>query len=148
MHVLQKSIYHPNWEPGVPKASMDNSDRDFLGCKTVVLQMVTTVSEELAVTLTMEATITTSALVCVGLLFNNNVSIKTIQRQLVRWLKNMEQLVESELIGETRLLGENQSQCHFVFHKSHMTWPGIKLGPCGWKPAINALIYGTAQKNC
>lgn len=63
---------------------MDNSDRDFLGCKTVVLQMVTTVSEELAVTLTMEATITTSALVCVGLLFNNNVSIKTIQRQLVR----------------------------------------------------------------
>jgi hypothetical protein len=34
---------------------------------------------------------------------------------------NVEQLVEQELAGETKVLGESQPQCHFVHGKSHMT---------------------------
>jgi hypothetical protein len=53
-------------------------------------------------------------------------------------------LVEWRLAGETEVLGENQSQCHFVHYKSHMTWPGLEHGPPRWKPATNRLSYGTA----
>jgi hypothetical protein len=38
----------------------------------------------------------------------------------------MEQLVEWELSGETNILRENIPQCHFVHHKSHMTWHGTE----------------------
>jgi hypothetical protein len=37
----------------------------------------------------------------------------------------VEQLVESELAGETEVLGVNLPQLHFVHHKSHMTRPGL-----------------------
>jgi hypothetical protein len=46
---------------------------------------------------------------------------------------DMEQLVEWELAGETQVLVENPPQCHFVHHKSHMTWPEIKPGPQRWE---------------
>jgi hypothetical protein len=34
---------------------------------------------------------------------------------------NTEQLTEREFKGETEVLGENPSQCHYVHHRSHMT---------------------------
>jgi hypothetical protein len=39
----------------------------------------------------------------------------------------MENLVEWILAAETEVLGENPFQCHFVYHRSHLTRPGIEL---------------------
>jgi hypothetical protein len=44
----------------------------------------------------------------------------------------------------TEVPGENLLQCHFVRHKSHMTYPGCR----GGKPATNRLSYGTATVRC
>jgi hypothetical protein len=41
--------------------------------------------------------------------------------------------VDFELLGETEVLGENLPQCHFVHHKSYMTWLGLELGPPRWE---------------
>jgi hypothetical protein len=56
----------------------------------------------------------------------------------------MEELVEWQLAGETKVLGENLSQCCFVHHKPHMLCPDANSGRCGGKPATNRLGYGTA----
>jgi hypothetical protein len=45
----------------------------------------------------------------------------------------VEQSVESELAGETEVLGGNLPQCHFIYLKSHMTCPGIEPGPPRWE---------------
>jgi hypothetical protein len=37
-------------------------------------------------------------------------------------MMSVEQSVEWKLVGETEALWEKLSQCHFVHHKSHVTW--------------------------
>jgi hypothetical protein len=54
---------------------------------------------------------------------------------------SVEQSVEWELSVETEVLGEDLPQCHFVHHKSHMTWTGIEH----WQPRWEAGDYGTAR---
>jgi hypothetical protein len=56
-----------------------------------------------------------------------------------------EHLVEWEMAGETEVLGENLPSSHTVYHKSYMTWPGIKPGHRAGKPKTNPLRYGTAH---
>jgi hypothetical protein len=55
------------------------------------------------------------------------------------------QSVESQLAEETEVLGETLRQCHFVNHKSHMTWPASNPDRWYGKPATNRLSYGTAD---
>jgi hypothetical protein len=62
-------------------------------------------------------------------LFNDAVSIETINRRMMERLMNVEQLVEWELARETQVFGENPTQCHFIRHKSHVTWPRIEPEP-------------------
>jgi hypothetical protein len=57
---------------------------------------------------------------------------------LARMIVRMENLAEWRLAGETEVLGENLSQRHFVYHKSHLTKPGRR----GGKSATNRLSYG------
>jgi hypothetical protein len=47
----------------------------------------------------------------------------------MEWLINVERLVEWECGGQTKVLWETPSQCHFVHHKSHVTWPRIEPEP-------------------
>jgi hypothetical protein len=48
-------------------------------------------------------------------------------------MMNVEQSVEWESAGESEVLGENLPQCHFVHHKSDMTWRGLEPGPARWE---------------
>jgi hypothetical protein len=35
--------------------------------------------------------------------------------------------------GKPKNLEENLSQCYFLYHKSHMDWPGSEPGPPRWE---------------
>jgi hypothetical protein len=59
-------------------------------------------------------------------------------------MMSVEQSVEWELTGDIEVLGGNLPQCHFVHHKSHMTWSGLEPETRNGKPATNHLSYGTA----
>jgi hypothetical protein len=61
-------------------------------------------------------------------------------------IMRMENFMEWWLAGETEILGENLTQCRFVHHKSHMTWPGANPDRRGGKPATNRLSYGAALR--
>jgi hypothetical protein len=65
---------------------------------------------------------------------------------MIEWLMNMAQLVEWELTEETEILGVSLPQCHFVLHKSHMTWPGIKPGPLWWEAAEYEVLKASLNK--
>jgi hypothetical protein len=60
-----------------------------------------------------------------------------------RWVWSI--LVEWELARETKVLGDNLTQCQYVYHKTQSIWPGIEPGQP--KPVINGLSYGTATLN-
>jgi hypothetical protein len=45
----------------------------------------------------------------------------------------MEQSVERKLAWETKILGENPSQCHSVHHKSNLTWDRTRAVAIGNK---------------
>jgi hypothetical protein len=58
-------------------------------------------------------------------------------------LMSVDQSAELELSRESEMLGQNLPQCK-VYHKSHVTRPGIEPGrPFGEKTATNLLSYGT-----
>jgi hypothetical protein len=48
------------------------------------------------------------------------------------------------LVGETKVLGENLPQCHFVHHKPHVLCRDGNTDCLGVKPATNLLSYGKA----
>jgi hypothetical protein len=58
------------------------------------------------------------------------------------WGKQSAALVERYWQGETEVLGEKLSQCHFFHHNTHMDLPEIEPGPERWQARTKNLIHG------
>jgi hypothetical protein len=89
-----------------------------------------------------------------GIVSNSNSGWWSLNTSATNWhivaapvIMRMENLVEWWLVGETEVLGDNLPQCHFDYHKSHLTWPGSNRGRRGGNPATNGSSYGTAAGN-
>jgi hypothetical protein len=52
--------------------------------------------------------------------------------------------VEWDWAGETEVVGKNLPQCHFVHHKSYMTWTWLEPEPPRWEAGNESpeLLYG------
>jgi hypothetical protein len=64
-------------------------------------------------------------------------------------MMSVEQSVQL-LTVETEVLRENLPQCHFVQHKSKMTWSGLELGQQQWEAGdipIMRLLYAVGANN-
>jgi hypothetical protein len=61
------------------------------------------------------------------------MSISRRQHQTAGCLMNVEQLVELEFAGETKVLGDNSPLCHCVHRKFYMILPGIVTGHPWWE---------------
>jgi hypothetical protein len=57
---------------------------------------------------------------------------------------NMEEWVAWELASETKVLWKILPQRHFIYHRSHMTWPGIEPRSLQWE-ATNPLSCDVAR---
>jgi hypothetical protein len=66
---------------------------------------------------------------------------------LPRVIMRMDNLMEWWLAGETEVLGENLPQCHFVHHRTYMTWPVANPDRRGGKPAMARPTYPAYKHN-
>jgi hypothetical protein len=55
--------------------------------------------------------------------------VVVMMMMMMMMMISVEQLLDWVLSEETEILEKNLPQCHFVHHKSHMTWPGVERGP-------------------
>jgi hypothetical protein len=60
---------------------------------------------------------------------------------MVGWVMDTEQLVECELAGETEVLVENVSHCHFIHHKSNMSWNRNRTAAVGSRQLITCAMF-------
>jgi hypothetical protein len=71
----------------------------------------------------------------------------TVQASDDRWAWWIGRMINSR--RNVKGLEKNLTQCHFVHHKFHTDYPGIKPRPPQWERPVTACWnYGTSQQNC